>query len=78
MNTKVSARGLRRSEQMPLLNVPIYEDFFLVGEESTFRYYQRDDLPLNARRYLDRPSQVAGVPIAIVSTGPDRENTIPF
>lgn len=54
---------------------PIYEDF-PGWEESTFGITKWEDLPLNARRYLERLSQVAGVPIAVVSTGPDRENTI--
>ena len=34
------------------------------------------DLPVEARRYLDRLEELAGVPIDIVSTGPDREETI--
>ena len=34
------------------------------------------DLPLNARRYLDRISQLTGVPIAIVSVGSKRSQTI--
>jgi adenylosuccinate synthase len=33
-------------------------------------------LPENARRYLARMEQLAGVPIDIVSTGPDRAETI--
>jgi adenylosuccinate synthase len=33
-------------------------------------------LPENARRYLARMEQLAGVPIDIVSTGPDRSETI--
>jgi adenylosuccinate synthase len=33
-------------------------------------------LPLNARRYLERIEQLAGIPIDIVSTGPDRAETI--
>jgi len=33
-------------------------------------------LPDNARRYLARLEQLAGVPIDIVSTGPDRAETI--
>lgn len=33
-------------------------------------------LPENARLYLQRIEQVTGVPIAIVSTGPDRDHTI--
>jgi adenylosuccinate synthase len=35
-----------------------------------------DDLPANARAYLDRIEETCGVPIAIVSTGPDREHTM--
>ena len=35
-----------------------------------------DALPLNARRYLERLAQVVGAPIDIVSTGPDRDETI--
>ena len=33
-------------------------------------------LPAAARRYLERLSEVTGVPIDLVSTGPDREQTI--
>jgi len=35
-----------------------------------------DALPTAARRYVARLSELAGVPIDIVSTGPDREETI--
>ena len=35
-----------------------------------------DDLPAAARRYVDRLAELAGVPIDIVSTGPDRDETI--
>ena len=34
------------------------------------------DLPAGARRYLDRVSELVGRPIAMVSVGPDREQTI--
>ena len=34
------------------------------------------DLPANAQAYLKRIEEVAERPIAIVSTGPDREETI--
>ncbi len=54
---------------------PIYED--LAGwSESTFGATQWDDLPLNARRYLERLSEACGVPIDMISTGPDRDQTI--
>ena len=33
-------------------------------------------LPLNARRYLERVQSLIGTPIDMVSTGPDREHTI--
>ncbi|MBU6271374.1 MAG: adenylosuccinate synthase [Betaproteobacteria bacterium] len=37
---------------------------------------QWDALPLNARRYLERVAQAVGAPIDLVSTGPDRDETI--
>lgn len=35
-----------------------------------------DELPANAQSYLARIEELAGVPVDIVSTGPDREETI--
>jgi adenylosuccinate synthase len=37
---------------------------------------RREDLPANARAYLDRLSELVGRPVEIVSVGPDREQTI--
>jgi adenylosuccinate synthase len=54
---------------------PVYEDF-PGWNESTFGVRRWDELPVNARRYLERLSAVLGVPIDLVSTGPDREQTI--
>jgi len=34
------------------------------------------DLPGEARAYLARMEELTGVPVAIVSTGPDRDETI--
>jgi adenylosuccinate synthase len=34
-------------------------------------------LPANARRYVERLAALAGAPIALVSVGPDRDQTIP-
>jgi adenylosuccinate synthase len=54
---------------------PVYED--LPGwKSSTVGVRDLAALPVNARRYLDRLSQIAGVPIDMVSTGPDRLDTI--
>jgi adenylosuccinate synthase len=44
--------------------------------ESTVGLRSYDELPDNARQYLARMQELAGVPIDIVSTGPDREQTI--
>ena len=35
-----------------------------------------DELPENAKKYLDRLSELAETPISIVSTGPDRRETV--
>ncbi|MBH9577641.1 adenylosuccinate synthase [Inhella proteolytica] len=54
---------------------PIYESF-PGWTETTFGATAWDALPANARAYLRRIEEVIGVPIAMVSTGPDREHTI--
>ena len=43
---------------------------------STVGVTDYDKLPASARRYLDRIAEVTGVPIAMVSTSPDRDHTI--
>ena len=54
---------------------PIYEEFDgWMTDISAIRYYE--DLPENAKKYLERLSQVAGVELGIVSVGPNREQTI--
>ncbi|WP_020393996.1 adenylosuccinate synthase [Thiolinea disciformis] len=54
---------------------PIYED--MPGwKESTFGVTQYDQLPQNAKDYLKRLEAVIETPIDIISTGPDREQTI--
>lgn len=54
---------------------PVYED--IDGwNRSTKGITKYDDLPLNARKYLRRLEEVAGVNIDIISTGPERESTI--
>jgi len=55
--------------------VPVYED--LPGwSGSTFGVDTFDALPANARAYLRRIETLTGVPIAMVSTGPERDETI--
>jgi len=54
---------------------PVYEE--LPGwRESTVGLTRYEDLPANARRYLERLGAVIGVPIDMISTGPDRGETI--
>jgi len=44
--------------------------------ESTVGLTSYEALPGNAKAYLDKITELTGVPVAIVSTGPDREETI--
>lgn len=64
----IGAEGLARVE-------PVYED--MPGwMSSTVGISQYDQLPDAAKRYLKRMEEVCNVPVAIVSTGPDRVHTI--
>ena len=54
---------------------PIYEDF-PGWNESTLGAKTFAELPKNAQSYLLRIEKLAGVPIDIISTGPDRNETI--
>jgi len=55
--------------------MPVYES--IPGwKESTVGARTFDALPANARSYLRRIEALTGVPIAMVSTGPDRAETI--
>ncbi len=54
---------------------PIYES--LPGwSESTFGVKEYDQLPEAARNYIRRIEEITGVPIDIISTGPDRSETM--
>jgi adenylosuccinate synthase len=64
----VGAETLARCE-------PVYEE--MPGwSESTVGVKHHDALPEAARRYLKRVEEVCGVPVDMISTGPDREETI--
>ena len=54
---------------------PIYEDH-PGWSDSTFGIKEWDQLPKAAQAYLRRMEALVGAPIAIISTGPDREETI--
>lgn len=71
----------QRINQMPVnpleftLCQPIYED--LPGwNQSTLGAKSFNELPKNAQKYLLTIEQMSGVPIDIISTGPDRVQTI--
>jgi adenylosuccinate synthase len=54
---------------------PIYED--MPGwKESTVGLQSYDELPANAQAYLKRIEAITETPIDIISTGPDRKETI--
>jgi adenylosuccinate synthase len=55
--------------------VPVYEE--LPGwQESTVGVKRYNGLPKPARAYLQRIEELCGVPVDLISTGPDREETI--
>jgi adenylosuccinate synthase len=64
----VGAEVLERCE-------PVYEEIPGWGQ-STVGIKRHADLPENARRYLKRIEEICAVPIDVVSTGPEREETI--
>ena len=54
---------------------PVYES--LHGwTQSTVGIKRLEDLPVAARDYLKRIEAICGVPVDMISTGPDREETI--
>jgi adenylosuccinate synthase len=55
--------------------VPVYEE--MPGwTESTVGAKSMGELPAAARAYIKRIEELVGVPVDMVSTGPDREETI--
>ncbi|HWG77577.1 MAG TPA: adenylosuccinate synthase [Steroidobacteraceae bacterium] len=54
---------------------PVYEE--MAGwKQSTIGVTELAVLPANAQRYLERIEQLVGVPVNLISTGPDRDQTI--
>jgi adenylosuccinate synthase len=55
--------------------VPVYET--LPGWQEDITHVRRiADLPVNARKYLDRISEILRRPVEVVSVGPDRQQTM--
>lgn len=54
----------------------LYSETFAGWKESTVGIKTWEALPANAQAYLTRVQEVAGVPVDMVSTGPDRDETI--
>ena len=54
---------------------PVYEELPAWDEDIT-NVKTWEDLPENAKKFLNRVSELVGVPLVTVSVGPDREQTI--
>ena len=54
---------------------PIYREF-LGWKDSTIGITKYEDLPDNARYYIESIEKILKIPVDIISTGPDREQTI--
>ena len=54
---------------------PVYQD--LPGwKEDISRARSKDELPSQARTYVETIEKITGIPVSIISVGPDREETI--
>ena len=58
----------------PELRMPFYDEYIRIENDMWNECARLSGE--EARRYLDRLEELAGVPVDIVSTGPDREETI--
>jgi adenylosuccinate synthase len=56
---------------------PVYETLAGWSEDLT-NARKMTDLPAAARKYVDRVRELVGLPVSVVSVGPDREQTIRF
>ena len=56
-------------------NVNQYMKNFQVGQRILQDVKSLDELPANARQYVERVSQLTGIPLSIFSVGPDRTQT---
>ncbi|NPV29475.1 MAG: adenylosuccinate synthase [Firmicutes bacterium] len=54
---------------------PVYE-VFEGWQQDTSRARREEELPPAARRFLDRIAVLTGIPVVMVSVGPDREQTV--
>ena len=54
---------------------PVYETF-PGWRRSTAGISNLEDLPANARHYVDKLAELSGAPFALISTGPERNQTI--
>ena len=53
---------------------PVYED--IAGWDSVVGCREFDELPENAKKYIIRIEELTGVKVGIVSTSPERDDTI--
>jgi len=58
--------------------IPVYDNLkgWKASHEDWARYVKSGDLPKEVRAYLDRINNEVGVPIKIISVGPERDETI--
>ena len=82
VNVCIGYQGVGSNSSGSLMDVDTYKNLEPIYEalpgwsESTFGAKSLDDLPQNARDYIKFIEEVVEVPVDIISTGPDREETI--
>jgi adenylosuccinate synthase len=71
----------RRIEDMPETQTafhharPIYEEHDGWWEDIS-KARSEEDLPVNARRYIERIEELCGAPVSVVGVGPGREENV--
>lgn len=82
VNVCIGYKGVGSNSSGSLMDVDTYKNLEPIYEalpgwsESTVGAKSLDDLPQNARDYIKFIEEVVEVPVDIISTGPDREETI--
>lgn len=78
----IGYKGVGENTSGSLMDVNIFEDLEPIyvelpgWQDSTFGAKNLNDLPENAQAYIRYLEEVVEVPVDIISTGPDREETI--
>ena len=61
---------------LPVIGVPIKSSNSIDGWDSVVGIRDYDKLPVNAKKYIEKIEEITSVKVGIVSTSPERDDTI--